>query len=80
MRQVRVIADHIWFEGELLPREQWEAFDLLYGCMEHLPENDGEHILLLGVRCGFSPGKVQEKPFVFIHQRSIQSILELPEP
>ena len=80
MQQVRIIADHIRFEGELLPRELWEAFDLLYGCMEEVPEEASEHVLLLGVKCYFAPGSCMEKPFVFIHRKSILSLQELPAP
>ncbi|GGJ51767.1 hypothetical protein GCM10008938_42260 [Deinococcus roseus] len=72
-----VVADHIRFEGELLPQKRWEEFDLLYGCLEHLPDKPEEHILLLGVRCFYAPGVVAEKPYMFIHRDSIRTLQDL---
>ncbi len=51
--------------------EQWADFDLLYGCMECLPQKPEEHILLLGVRCFHSAEQYTEKAYLFIRRSAI---------
>ena len=72
--KVVVVADHVQFTGELLPRELWEALDCFYGFLDRIPDEPEEHLLLLGVTCRFHPGASQEQAFVFIRKSAVTSM------